>query len=252
MPDRTEYPAGTFSWADLSTGDSDKAKAFYGEILGWEFEDMPTGDDMGGMVYSMASLNGKTAAALFTGDGSMPPHWNAYATVDDADAAEAKTKELGGTVIMGAFDVLDVGRQLVVQDPGGAYLSLWEPKTHIGASVVNEPGALCWNHLFSSDLDASREFYTGLLGWGWSDDGTFNVDGRMNGSAAPLGPEMQGIPPHWGVFFAVADLEATQAKVGELGGTVVMGPADAGPGRFISVLDPTGAAISFYAGELDD
>jgi predicted enzyme related to lactoylglutathione lyase len=252
MPERSSHPAGTFSWADLSTNDAAAAKAFYSALLGWEFEDMPVSDEMPGMVYSMASLNGKTAAALFEDDGSTPPHWNAYVTVESAEASAARAKELGGTVVMDAFDVLDVGRQAVIQDPGGAFLSLWEPKLHVGANVVNVPGALCWNHLFTADMEASRAFYTELFGWGWDDDGMITLGERWNGSASPLTPEMEHVPPNWSVFFAVADLEDTQAQAAEIGGTILVGPTEAGPGKFIAVADPTGAPISFYAGDMDD
>ena len=51
-------------------------------------------------------------------------------------------QQLGATVHAPAFDVMDVGRMGVVQDPQGAYFLAWEPKTHIGASLINAPGAL--------------------------------------------------------------------------------------------------------------
>ena len=77
----------------------------------------------------------------------MPPAWNSYITVESADEAAARASELGGTVHAPAFDVLDVGRMAVVQDPQGAYFMVWEPKAHIGAALVNAPGALSWNEL---------------------------------------------------------------------------------------------------------
>ena len=49
------------------------------------------------------------------------------------------------------FDVMDVGRMAVIVDPAGAALCLWEPKRHIGASLVNTPGALTWNDLLTPD-----------------------------------------------------------------------------------------------------
>jgi hypothetical protein len=35
----------------------------------------------------------------------------------------------------------------VIQDPQGAFFMLWQPRDHIGASLVNAPGALVWNEL---------------------------------------------------------------------------------------------------------
>jgi len=80
MAERTSYPPGTFSWAELATSDADAAKAFYGELFGWSYDDNPIGD---GQVYTMAQRDGGTAAALFQTD--QPPHWNCYVTVASAD-----------------------------------------------------------------------------------------------------------------------------------------------------------------------
>ena len=35
------------------------------------------------------------------------------------------------------------------------------------ASDVQRPGKFVWADLFSSDLERSRDFFTGLLGWEW-------------------------------------------------------------------------------------
>ena len=64
-----------------------------------------------------------------------------------------------------AFDVMDAGRMGVVQDPQGVYFLVWQPKAHIGASLVNAPGALSWNELATPDMDASSRFYSDLFGW---------------------------------------------------------------------------------------
>ena len=53
----------------------------------------------------------------------------------------------------------------VIQDPRGAFFLVWQPRQHIGASLVNEPGAMVWNELVTPDLEASKEFYSGLFGW---------------------------------------------------------------------------------------
>ena len=41
MGERTSHAPGTFSWADLSTTDTDGAKAFYTGLFGWDTEDNP-------------------------------------------------------------------------------------------------------------------------------------------------------------------------------------------------------------------
>jgi predicted enzyme related to lactoylglutathione lyase len=55
------------------------------------------------------------------------------------------------------------------------------------------------------------------------------------------------IPSHWMVYFAVEDVDASAARVTELGGTVSVPPSDIPPGRFSVVTDPHGAVLSLIA-----
>jgi predicted enzyme related to lactoylglutathione lyase len=55
------------------------------------------------------------------------------------------------------------------------------------------------------------------------------------------------MPPAWGVYFAVADTDATVARAQELGATLVAGPTDIAPGRFAVLVDPVGAVVSVLA-----
>src|SRR5437764_2200536 len=167
MGERTSYTPGTFCWTDLATPDPDAAKSFYGQLFGWQADDQPMGE---GLYYSMMKLGGRDVAAISPQpqqqrDAGAPPVWNSYITVESADDALARAGELGATVHAQAFDVFDVGRMGVVQDPQGAFFLTWQPKSHIGASLVNGPGALSWNELATTDVDASAAFYGQLFGW---------------------------------------------------------------------------------------
>src|SRR5215212_4062595 len=165
MGKRERYEPGTFCWVDLATTDPASAKAFYGELFGWEAEDMPAGE---AGIYTMLHLNGDEVGALYELDADrrgqgIPSHWLSYVSVEDADATVARTRELGGTVFGEAFDVLDSGRRAIIQDPTGAVLAAWQPRAHIGASRVNDPGCLTWNELQSRDPEMAAAFYAGLF-----------------------------------------------------------------------------------------
>ena len=148
MGERTSHPAGAFSWAELSTNDAEAAKAFYTGLFGWDVEDTPAGPDMN---YTMARLGGKEVAAMYQQgerEQGVPPNWHSYVTVESADDAAARAKELGAELLGdGAFDVMDVGRMAIIQDPTGAMIFAWEPRKSIGATRVNDPGSLTWNDL---------------------------------------------------------------------------------------------------------
>ena len=259
MGQRTKYTPGTFSWADLTTPDQAGARTFYAALFGWTFDNRPIGD---GVVYSMALSDGHSVGAISPQpqqqrDAGAPPMWNSYITVQDADAALARAKELGANVHADAFDVMQAGRMGVIQDPQGAYFCVWEPRDTIGAELVNAPGALSWNELGSPDLDASAAFYGDLFGWT-----TEPMPGdmpyliiqtaaqRSNGGIRPPMPE--GAPPFWLVYFATDDLGISLAKVSEHGGSVLMGDTDIGIAHIAVVADPQGAVFALYAGRLDD
>jgi predicted enzyme related to lactoylglutathione lyase len=254
MGERTSYTPGTFSWVDLQTSDPEGAKRFYSTLFGWQYDDIPVGD---GIVYSMAQLDGHSVAALggLQGEG-MPPHWNCYVTVADADVSAARAAELGATLLAEPFDVFDAGRMAAFQDPQGAVLSVWQPKENIGAGLVNMPGALTWNDLISPDVEASAAFYRGLFDWQIEEvpgsEGQYwsitNGD-RINGGIMPMPP---GTHPAWNLYFGVEDVDATVARVGELGGAVIMGPMDIPSGtRFAVLRDPQNAVFSVLAGPMD-
>lgn len=253
MGERTEYAPGTFCWADLATTEQEAAKAFYRSLFTWELEDMPAGD---GAVYTMARLGGRYVAAIGPlQDPREPPHWNCYVSVADADAAVARAGELGGSVLAGPFDVFDSGRMAVLEDPDGAILSVWQPREHIGAQLVNAPGAMAWNDLATPDPHSSARFYGELFGWRVEE--TEGADGRyfsiFNGERLNGGmmPAQSGLPPVWNVYFAVEDLDATLATVSERGGTVAIEPMEVPSGRFAYAQDPQGAAFALIAGQLD-
>ncbi|MEA2420363.1 MAG: uncharacterized protein QOE60_2569 [Thermoleophilaceae bacterium] len=256
MGERTNHAPGTFSWTDLSTSDPDGAKAFYTELFGWDTEDNPIPD---GGVYTMAARDGKAVAAMSaTQQEGQPPSWNSYVTVDSADASAAAAKEHGGTVVMDPFDVMDVGRMALIQDPTGAFLAVWEPRASIGAEVVNEAGLLTLNQLNTTDPERAQAFYEAVFGWRFDPVaggpmpywGIYNGD-RVNAGMAPL-PAEAGAPSHWLVYFGSDDLDDDAQRIRELGGTVIVEPMDVPDGRILVAMDPQGAVFALVSGEFDD
>jgi predicted enzyme related to lactoylglutathione lyase len=118
-------------------------------------------------------------------------------------------------------------------------------------------GSPCWFELGTTDQTAAKEFYSELLGWSIQDNPMgplevytiFQLNGRDAAAAFTLPAQMveQGVPPHWGVYFATPNVEETAAKVPELGGTVVQKPFDVmESGRMAIVKDPGGAVFSLW------
>jgi len=116
------------------------------------------------MTYTMCRLKSHYVTGLYALDKRMqsqgvPPHWLPFVNVSNADDVATKTSQGGGRVLFGPNDVLDVGRSAAMQDPTGAHFAIWQAKKHIGAGIINEPGAMCWNELMTPDVDLAGRFY---------------------------------------------------------------------------------------------
>lgn len=255
-----KYPHGTFCWVDLNTTNQDGARQFYTGVFGWDAVDIPIGEDA---TYTMFQIEGHDVAAAGQMDQEqqemgMPSVWNNYISVDDLDAATTQAAELGATVIAEPFAVFDSGRMSVLQDPAGAFVCLWEAGTHIGASLVNMPGALCWNELATHDVEKAAAFYTDFLGWTMTVDEEANYYSFRNGERY-AGGMMQitkewgdNIPAHWMVYFAVEDTDTAVTRIKELGGQMLREPFDTSAGRMAVASDPQGAAFSIIAMTIAD
>ncbi|WGL52655.1 VOC family protein [Nocardioides sp. BP30] len=254
MPTIDSYPQGTPCYVELTTPDPGAAKAFYGELFGWTPTDMPAPD--GGTPYVSVSVEGDTVAGIavqLPEQAGHPAFWGVYLAVDDVDATVAAVPTAGGTVEARPFDVMELGRMAAIQDPTGARVNLWEAREAIGTQRANEPGTPIWNELVSPDIDTATGFYAELLGVTWEDTPmaedsmlasyrTLQVEGRAVGGALP--PPMEGLPPHWNVYFNVADVEQSIATALSLGGSSVVPAFDVPDvGRMAMLADPQGGSF---------
>jgi uncharacterized protein len=247
MAEMTRYEHGVPSWVDIGTPDLPAGLRFYTSLFGWESRDM--GEEAG--HYTIVSKNGRQVAALSTAQDPGPPHWTTYVNVDDVDDVAKRTESAGGTVIVAPMDVMSAGRMGIFQDTTGAVVAAWQPRDHIGAQLINEPGAFIWSELSTSDMAKSKAFYTEVFGWSWGGADEYaeaQVAGRTIAGVMPRRPDMPAeVPDHWLVYFGSADVDADTKKAADLGATVVVPATDIpGTGRFSVLLDPQGAAFALF------
>jgi uncharacterized protein len=258
VADFTAHAPGTFSWPELSTTDQKAGVAFYRGLFGWDLNEQPMGP---GDTYSMFQMRGKPVGAAYTmrpeeKQAGAPPHWNSYVTVANVDESAKKAASLGGKILAPPFDVMDAGRMAVIQDPTGAVFQIWQKKRSIGAEILNEPGALCWTELTTSDTKAAETFYTGLFGWtpkhsapsAGMEYTEFSVNGQPGIGMMPKPPQMPAnIPSYWMPYFQVENTDASVTKATGLGGKVMVPAQDIpGTGRFAIVTDPQGAMFAVF------
>lgn len=274
MPERDRYIPGVPCWVDTNQPDPEAAVDFYSGLFGWEFEDVtPPGAPV---KYFLARLRGLDVAAVSSLPEGAPPNaaWDTYVRVASADETASRVRAAGGAVVKEPFDVMDAGRTAVFTDPAGAVFCVWQAREFSGARVVNEPGSVNFNDLYTRDVERAKKFYGAVFGWStlqlgggfemWSLPGYGDhlerddpdLRKRMADVGAPAGFEdvvaslssiaddQPDVPAHWGLTFAVDDADAAASKAEELGGTVVVPPFDAPWVRMTVLTDPQGATFT--------
>lgn len=253
-----ESGRGKFVWYELMTTDTEAAKAFYSDVVGWSTAPF---EHAAGMDYSMwmkgeAPVGGLMELPEEVRESGAPSHWMGYVAVPDVDATAARAQELGGTVHHGPADIPEVGRFAVIADPQGAVLAAFRGNQEMPQEEKDpEPGDVSWHELATTDHQAALEFYADLFGWDKQDamdmgeGAMYQMYGRgerMLGGMYDKTAEMPG-PPAWLYYVTVEDLDAAKERVEGNGGTVQVGPMEVpGGGRIVMAQDPQGAAFALY------
>ncbi len=242
-----QHTVGTPCWADLMTPDPKKARGFYRELLGWDYEIQP--EEYGG--YAMASVGGQNTAGIgaIPPGSEMPTSWTVYLAVDDIDRVVDRWKEADGQVITEPFEVPAQGRMAVVSDPTGAVVGLWQPLAHHGFDLIGPPGAACWFEVNTHDSEKARDFFTERFGLtAQRMEGmhyyTIHDAGRPRFGVLQMTEDWGELPPHWMVYFAVADVDRAVEAVRANGGQVTHGPFDSPQGPLAVCVDPLGAPFT--------
>jgi uncharacterized protein len=243
--------SGEFCWTNMLTPQPEQARAFFAELLGWTYFEIP------GLGHGVR-VGGSDVGAIFdleapnTPPGTKP-HIGGLLKVENADATCEKVASLGGEA-RPAFDIIDQGRMAVCTDPNGAVFDVWEPKQFLGTDVDSTlHGAPSWFETLTTDIERARTFYSALFGWtpevsrmpGFEYTtfklGTDPVAGMMQ-----ITPAMGALRPHWGTYYTVNDADETARQAVSLGASLCVPVRDIpGVGRFCGIISPQG--VVFYA-----
>ncbi len=117
------------------------------------------------------------------------------------------------------------------------------------------PGAFCWSELITNDVQAAKTFYGEIFGWqfkegkvGSSDYTVIEVAGKEIGGISPVPAQSPTMPPTWGTYVTVENVEATLQRVEALGGKVLMRPIQIPPTAcFALIQDPQGATLAIIS-----
>ncbi len=242
---------GRFVWYELESNETDAEARFYTELIGWTLQEFPMGD----FTYTMIANQG----APIGGFGSLPEptepaRWVSWVYVDDLEDATRRARALGAEQQIDPTEI-PPGRFAVILDPQGARITLFQQNDAPAPKPEGPPahGSFAWTELVTPEPAKAAEFYTKLLGYRVAEAPSLSPDEPYRllhvGEAPEAGilkePSPWQGPPMWVPYIAVDDVDATNARVAELGGHHFTPPADVPEvGRFAMIGGPTGAPIA--------
>jgi len=238
-------------WVDLASSDPAAARDFYSKLFGWKVEVNPD-PQYGG--YGLAKIGGKDVAGI--GGKQMaeaPTAWSVYIGSTDPAETAKKVQAAGGTVVVPPTPIGEQGNFAVFQDPSGAFISVWQPKTMAGSQVMGAPNTFGWAELNARGIEKAKPFYKKVFGWldkkgPGGDNAPEYTEFHLGGDSFAGGMEMNPmvpaeVPSYWMAYFLVTDVDKSCKKATDLGAHEMMAPQDFPGGRFAIISDPQGATF---------
>ncbi|MDJ0928602.1 MAG: VOC family protein [Gammaproteobacteria bacterium] len=270
LPAVTEQPTGErlpgkIIWRDLLTHEPEAVRRFYGELFGWEFEQLSSNFGFGQTAnYSLIRHRGELIGGMIDlnrletreADKASLSQWVVLMSVADIDAAVTAVEQAGGKVLTPPTAMMERGRLALIEDDQGAALALVESRD--GDPVDRAPplGGFLWDELWTGDVEQATVFYQQLADFR---AGNQPVDDQRSyrylktGERARVGIMERPAPtidPVWVTYIRVADPAAVTARVTELGGRVLLPPEERDLGGQVAlVLDPSGAGVALQTWE---
>jgi predicted enzyme related to lactoylglutathione lyase len=256
MTTATSTLLGRPVWYELMTTDPAAAETFYKKIIGWTSAPF----DQSANSYTLFKRTGDVGVAGLMkrpDDLHMPPFWAMYIAAPDLEQAVAHIKRLGGSELSPVIEVPTVGRLQMLKDPQGAAFDIIQPAPREERpETPPEVGEASWHELMTTDAAAAMKFYSEVFGWQPSEVMDMGEMGKYHMFNRPVGmiggmmnkpPQMASVPPNWGIYFRVADLNAAMERIIANGGQILNGPMEVpGGDRIVNAMDPQGAAFSLH------
>jgi predicted enzyme related to lactoylglutathione lyase len=244
-------------WFELMTTDMKGAETFYRDIVGWKTAPYENARHPY-TVFNRAESVGIGGVMTRPPEVKAPPFWAMYIGAPKLEEVASHILRLGGRAHTEVLDLPNVGRAQLMMDPQGAAFYIIEPASpERRPETAPEVGDASWHELMTTDAEAAMKFYTEVFGWQASESMDMGAMGKYHMFNRPIGmiggmmnkpPELAQVPPHWGIYFRVPDINAAAERVKANGGQILNGPMEVPGGDWIvNAMDPQGAAFSLHA-----
>ena len=123
MAETTKIVQGNWCHIEIPSSDTDAAKAFYTNLFGWQFQDVP----MDGTTYSLFSTpEGGMGGGLWDPPEGIPRSMINYISVDEIESMVADIEKNGGKVIMPKQEIPNMGAFALIADPDENVFGIWQ------------------------------------------------------------------------------------------------------------------------------
>src|SRR5512139_1712129 len=111
---------GRWVWGELFADNVEAEKSFYGDVFGWQFDNIGVGKD----VYTLARVNGRPIAGIIhfakPANAVRSARWLPLMSVPNAAQAAQQAAASGGKVLVPSKVLPGRGEVAVLADPEGA------------------------------------------------------------------------------------------------------------------------------------
>ncbi len=244
-PTDTYYP-GQVIWHDLATPDLEQAKAFYGEVFGWTFEDKGEGTARYSVIsYRGEAIGGMVPMAQIAGQRG---EWVCSCSATEVEKDVDKVLELGGKILGNPINMKGRGMQAVVADPQGAVFGLLRSSSGDPAMEGEvEEGEWLYTELWAQKPEPLATFYSEILGYSIDEVERSEIPywaflKQDKAMAGLIQNPVEYTRSHWVPYIKVNDAKAMTSKAEKAGATVLLAPnPKVRNGSAAFLLDPTGA-----------
>ena len=234
---------GEIVWIDLITNDAKASKKFFTKLLGWSFENYG--------AYDMALSGTKPVAGILKdkelSKGAKTSYWVVSASVNDMAETVKKISASGGKVLSDPLEISGRGKVALVQDSQGAVFSILHNSAGDPKASAPRNGEWMWAELWTPNPKAAVSFYTEVLSVttkSYSDNEVKNyfiLKGDTYEFAAITLIPVKNEEPIWIPVLRVANTETIAKKAVDLGGSILISPAEISGNKVALITTPTGA-----------
>lgn len=228
-------PVAPLAWMDVVSTDLKRSVDFYQKLFSWQLEE-PMGHH-GGEYRLFSHDDALVAGAEEIGADKGLPRWTVFVSTSNMDESIARVDSAGGRVTFNPQPLEQLGEIAMIQDPLGATLGVWEPKSFDPANVPMVDGRFCGAELTTSDLGVTVDFLRAALGW-VAESGSYDRE-ALFGAGTGRARVKEGIQSEWVPLLHASAIDRTLETLLAAGGTHLPPRADG----VVEASDPMGATF---------